>query len=103
MTLAFPVAKFTDAVTSSRALSFFSTRAAHAAHVIPWTDSSTCLNPGDDAWPVIAADIQPLPPSRTAQPACTTADNRGTGKSTPPPKRRQREKAHVNVTVITTR
>ena len=40
MTAAFPVAKFALAATPSTALSFFSTRAAHAAHVIPLVDSS---------------------------------------------------------------
>ena len=63
MTVARPVAKFTAAVTSSKAESFFSTRAAHAAHVIPWTESSTSCNPGDDAVPVTAADIQPCLPA----------------------------------------
>ena len=32
------VAKFTVAATPSTVLSFFSTRAAHAAQGIPWTD-----------------------------------------------------------------
>ena len=49
------VAKFTVAQTPSIALSFFSTRAAHAAHVIPWTERSTSRG-ADDASPVTAAD-----------------------------------------------
>ena len=55
MTAAFPVAKFTVARTPPIALSFFSIRAAHAAHVIPWTERSTSRD-GDDASPVTAAD-----------------------------------------------
>jgi len=85
VTVARPVAKFTAAVTSSKALSFFSTRAAHAAHVIPRTASSTSCNPGDDVMPVTAADIQPClsaaPPDR--------GENPRTGKFTPHRKGRQ--------------
>ena len=47
MTAALPVAKFTVARTPPIALSFFSIRAAHAAHVIPWTERSTSRD-GDD-------------------------------------------------------
>ena len=45
LTRAVSVAKLTVAVTPSSLLSFFSTRAAHDAHVIPPIDSST-LRPG---------------------------------------------------------
>ncbi len=45
VTRAVSVAKLTVAVTPSSLLSFFSTRAAHDAHVIPPIDSST-LRPG---------------------------------------------------------
>src|SRR5882757_10963963 len=62
VTVAFSVAKFTDAKTFSIVLSFFSTLAAHAAHVIPWIESSTSLGP-DGASPVNAADDMPPPPS----------------------------------------
>jgi hypothetical protein len=48
-------AKFTVAQTSSIELSFFSTRAAHAAQVIPETERSTSRGV-DDASPVTAAD-----------------------------------------------
>ena len=65
MTAAFSVAKFTDAATPSIALRFFSTLAAHAAHVIPRTESSTSRSP-DDALPVSAATP---PPAKTGQPA----------------------------------
>ena len=64
MIVAFPVAKFTLAATPSIAASFFCTRAAHAAHVIPRTDSSTSIRPGGGALPATAADdIQPALPS----------------------------------------
>jgi len=43
VTATFPVAKLTLAATPSTALSFFSTRAAHAAHVIPLIDSSSSV------------------------------------------------------------
>jgi hypothetical protein len=72
------VAKFTAAETSSSALSFFSTRAAHAAHVIPRIESSTSLDPGADAVPVVAADIEPLPPSRIPG-SLAVVDSRRTG------------------------
>jgi hypothetical protein len=49
------VAKFTVAVTPPTALSFFSTRAAHAAHVIPAIENSSSRG-ADDASPVTAAD-----------------------------------------------
>jgi hypothetical protein len=55
VTAAFPVAKFTVARTPLIALSFFSTRAAHAAQVIPWTERSTSRD-ADDASPVTADD-----------------------------------------------
>ena len=55
MTVAFSVAKFTVAQTPPIALSFFSTRAAHAAHVIPRTARPTSRG-ADDASPVTAAD-----------------------------------------------
>jgi hypothetical protein len=55
VTVAFSVAKFTVAETLSIALSCFSTRAAHAAHVIPWTARST-FRGADDASPVTATD-----------------------------------------------
>jgi hypothetical protein len=82
-----PVAKFTAAVTSSKAESFFSTRAAHAAHVIPLTASSTSRHPGNDARPVIAADIQPF---LLAEPR-DRGEYRCTGKSTPRQKCQQRK------------
>ena len=41
LTAAFSVAKLTVAVTPSSLFSFFSTRAAHEAQVIPPIDSST--------------------------------------------------------------
>ena len=63
MTVAFSVAKFTVATTSPIALRFFSTRAAHEAHVIPRIESSTSLN-DDDTSPVTAADDMPPPPFR---------------------------------------
>ena len=53
--MALSVARFTVAQTSSIALSFFSTRAAHAAHVIPRTERSISRG-ADDASPVTAAD-----------------------------------------------
>src|SRR5579871_4225218 len=74
VTVALPVAKFTAAVTSVKRLSFFSTRAAHAAHIMPRIESPTSRNSGDDAVPVTEADIQPLPPGRTARPASYAAD-----------------------------
>jgi hypothetical protein len=55
VTVALSVAKFTVACTLSTALSFFSTRAAHAAHVIPRIKKSTCRGM-EDASPVTAAD-----------------------------------------------
>jgi hypothetical protein len=76
--VAVSVAKFTVAETSSSALSFFSTRAAHAAHVIPWIESSTSLDSSADAVPVIAADIEPLPPSRIPG-SLTAVDSRRIG------------------------
>ena len=69
VTAAFPVATFTAAVTSSSALSRFSTRAAQDAHVIPLIDSSTSRNPAADATPVIAADIKSYLPAGNARPA----------------------------------
>ena len=69
VTAAFPVAKFTAAVTSSSVPSFFSTRAAHAAHVIPRIESSTSRNPAASSVPVTAADMPALPPSRHTSPA----------------------------------
>ena len=53
--MAAPVAKFTVAATPSMVLSFFSTRAAHAAQVIPWTDNFISWG-ADDASPVTAVD-----------------------------------------------
>ena len=53
--MAASVAKFTVAATSSIVLSFFSTRAAHAAQVIPWTDNFISWG-ADDASPVTAVD-----------------------------------------------
>jgi hypothetical protein len=55
VTVARPVAKFTVAWTLSIALRVFSTRAAHAAQVIPRTERSTSRDV-DDAGPVTAAD-----------------------------------------------
>jgi hypothetical protein len=49
------VAKFTVARTLSIALRVFSTRAAHAAQVIPRTERSTSRG-ADEARPVTAAD-----------------------------------------------
>jgi len=43
VTAAFPVAKFALAATPSTALSFFFTRAAHAAHVIPLIGGSSSV------------------------------------------------------------
>src|ERR1039458_4454688 len=54
-TKACPVAKLTVALTWSMAFSFFSTRAAHAAQVIPWTANPTCRG-ADDASGVTVAD-----------------------------------------------
>jgi hypothetical protein len=68
VTVAFSVAKFTVARTSSIALSLFSTRAAHAAHVIPRIESSTSLIPGDT--PLVAADDMPRPPSSALRRRC---------------------------------
>jgi hypothetical protein len=53
--MAASVAKLTVATTPSMALSFFSTRAAHDAQVIPWTDNFFSWG-ADDAAPVTAAD-----------------------------------------------
>jgi len=53
--MAAPVAKFTVASTPSIVLSFFSTRAAHEAQVIPRTDNFISWG-ADDASPVTAAD-----------------------------------------------
>jgi hypothetical protein len=53
--VAFSVAKFTVARTLPIALSFFSTRAAQAAHVMPWIERSTCRG-ADDVPSVTAAD-----------------------------------------------
>jgi len=52
--LAFSFAKTTIATTLSIASTFFSTLAAHAAHVIPWTESSISRSPDDS--PAVAAD-----------------------------------------------
>jgi hypothetical protein len=53
--MAASVAKFTVAATPSIVLSFFSTRAAHDAQVIPWTHNFISWD-ADDASPVTAAD-----------------------------------------------
>ena len=53
--MARPVAKFTVAETPSMALRFLSTRAAHAAQVIPVTGNPTSPDT-EDAAPVTAAD-----------------------------------------------
>jgi len=67
---AFPVAKFTLTATPSTAASCFCTRAAHAAHVIPRTDSSTSIRPGGRALPATATDyIQPCLPTARPTPA----------------------------------
>jgi hypothetical protein len=55
VTSACPVAKFTVATTLSIPLSFFSTRAAHAAHVIPPIARPTRRD-ADDASSVTVAD-----------------------------------------------
>ena len=55
VTMAASVAKFTVAATPSIVLSFFSTRAAHDAQVIPWTDNFISWG-ADDASPVTAVD-----------------------------------------------
>jgi hypothetical protein len=69
MTVAFSVARLTVAVTSSSAPSFRSTRAAHAAQVIPRIESSISLDPGNRAAPVTAADdIQLRLPARPPVP-----------------------------------
>ena len=53
--MAASVAKFTVAATPSMVLSFFSTRAAHDAQVIPWTDNLISWG-ADDTSPVTAVD-----------------------------------------------
>ena len=53
--MAASVAKLTVAATPSMVLSFFSTRAAHDAQVIPWTDNFISWG-ADDASPVTAVD-----------------------------------------------
>jgi hypothetical protein len=53
--LAFSFEKTAIATTLSIASTFFSTLAAHAAHVIPWTESSISRSP-DDASPAVAAN-----------------------------------------------
>ena len=55
VTMAASVAKLTVATTPSIVLSFFSTRAAHDAQVIPWTDNFISWG-ADDASPVTAVD-----------------------------------------------
>jgi hypothetical protein len=55
-------------VTPSTALSLFSTRAAHDAHVIPTIESSS-LRGADDASPVTAADDTCLIPPSSTNPA----------------------------------
>ena len=62
--MAFSVAKFTDAATPLIAPSFFSTRAAHAAHVMPRIESSTSLSSGADTAP----EPQPMPFSPAFRP-----------------------------------
>src|SRR5690349_13598282 len=59
MTLAFSVAKFTVAVTPSIRLSFFSTRAAQEAQVIPPMSSST-WDTGVSGVPVCALVCTPV-------------------------------------------
>jgi hypothetical protein len=54
--VAFPVAKLTLAATPPIPVSFFSTRAAHAAHVIPSIDSSTWIGASGVAGPATRAD-----------------------------------------------
>ena len=63
--MARPVAKFTVAETSLIALSFFCTRAAHDAQVIPRSENSSCRG-ADDAGSVTAPDdtAQCLPSSK---------------------------------------
>src|SRR5215469_11202668 len=56
VTVALSVATLTEAVTSGISQSFFSTRAAHAAHVMPRIESSTSLDSGADVLLVTAAD-----------------------------------------------
>lgn len=68
VTLARSVAKFTVAVTPSTALSLFSTRAAHDAHVIPTIENSSSRG-ADDASPVTAAVDTCLIPSSSTNPA----------------------------------
>src|SRR5579862_7153116 len=68
VTLARSVAKFTVAVTPSTALSLFSTRAAHDAHVIPTIENSSSRG-ADDASPVTAADDTCLIPPSSTNPA----------------------------------
>ena len=62
--MARPVAKFTVAETSSRALSFFCTRAAHAAQVIPPIDRPTSRGAGAAPPLPAAADTTSCPPAR---------------------------------------
>src|SRR5215469_15705294 len=65
-TVAFSVATLTEAVTSGISPSFFSTRAAHAAHVMPRIESSTSRSSA-------AVDIYPCFPPGLLSPSARSS------------------------------
>src|SRR5215472_12718451 len=76
VTVALSVATLTEAVTSGISQSFFSRRAAQAAHVMPRIESSTSLTSGADVLLVTAADdIHPCFPHANHTPVSPMPDD----------------------------